>query len=151
METLIQNIGLTNTTFNRFLILSNKNIGFLLKFYYRFSEQYYILELQSLFTTFKSLKSVKLLMHAVVQNPNLKRFLWNSSRCTRRQWWPIQIAPIRSRWVEFTQSNIGSWWNNRWWYFWRWPNSLCGLVCSNWRLKNIESLPGIPQYCRHLW
>ena len=75
METLIQNIGLTNTTFNRFLILSNKNIGFLLKFYYRFSEQYYILELQSLFTTFKSLKSVKLLMHAVIQNPNLKRFL----------------------------------------------------------------------------
>ena len=54
------------------------------------------------------MKSVKLLMHAVVQNPNLKRFLWNSSRCTRRQWWPIQIAPIRSRWVEFTQSNIGS-------------------------------------------
>ena len=75
METLIQNIGLTNTTFNKFLILSNKNIGFLLKLYYRFSEQYYILELQSLFATFESLKSVKLLMHAVVQNPNLKRFL----------------------------------------------------------------------------
>ena len=75
METLIQNIGLTNTTFNKFLILSNKNIGFLLKLYYRFSEQYYILELQSLFATFESLKSVKLLMHAVVRNSNLKRFL----------------------------------------------------------------------------
>ena len=75
METLIQNIGLTNTTFNKFPILSNKNIGFLLKLYYRFSEQYYILELQSLFATFESLKSVKLLMHAVVRNSNLKRFL----------------------------------------------------------------------------
>ena len=75
METLIENIGLTNTTFNKILILSNKNIGFFLKLYYRFSEQYYILELQSLFATFKSLKSVKLLMHEVVRNPNLKRFL----------------------------------------------------------------------------
>ena len=33
-KTLIQNPGLTNTTFREFPIISNKNIGFLLKFYH---------------------------------------------------------------------------------------------------------------------
>ena len=32
MKTLIQNLDLTNTAFNKFLIISNKNIGFLHKF-----------------------------------------------------------------------------------------------------------------------
>ena len=34
MKTLIRNLGLKNTTFNEFLIISNKNIGFLVKFYH---------------------------------------------------------------------------------------------------------------------
>ena len=55
MKTLVQNFGLTNTTFNEFLIILNKNIGFLLKFYHRFSEQYLIFELQSLFLILESL------------------------------------------------------------------------------------------------
>ena len=40
---LIKNLGLLNTTFNEFLIISNKNISFLLKFYHGFSKQYHIL------------------------------------------------------------------------------------------------------------
>ena len=64
MKTLIQNLGLTNTVFNEFLIRSNKNIGFLLKFYHGFSEHYHILELRSLFATFESLKSVEFPMQA---------------------------------------------------------------------------------------
>ena len=66
METLIQNLGLTNTAFNEFLIIANKSIGFLLTFYHGFSEQYHIFELRSLFTIFESLKSAEFLMRAVV-------------------------------------------------------------------------------------
>ena len=40
---LIKNLGLLNTAFNEFLIISNKNISFLLKFYHGFSKQYHIL------------------------------------------------------------------------------------------------------------
>ena len=66
VKTLIQNLGLTNTPFNKFLIISNKNIRFFLRFYHGLSEQYHIFEFQSLFTTFESLKSVEFPMHAVV-------------------------------------------------------------------------------------
>ena len=75
MKTLMQNLGLTNTTFNKFLIISKKNIGFLLKFYHGFSKQYHIFELRNLFTTFESLKSVKFPRHTVVQNSNSKNFI----------------------------------------------------------------------------
>ena len=43
MKSLMQNLGLTKTTFNELLIISNKNIGFLVKFYHGFSEHYNIL------------------------------------------------------------------------------------------------------------
>ena len=66
MKTQIQSLSLTNTAFKEFLIISHKNIGFLLKFYQEFSEQYRIFELQSLFATFESLKSVEFPMRAVV-------------------------------------------------------------------------------------
>ena len=79
MKTLIQNLGLTNTAFNEFLIISNKNIGFLLKFYHGLSEQYHIYELQSLCATFESLKSVEFSMHTVVRYSNSKRFDWDVS------------------------------------------------------------------------
>ena len=46
MKTLIQNLGLANTFFNKFLIISNKNICFLLKFYHGFSKQYHTLSLE---------------------------------------------------------------------------------------------------------
>ena len=79
MKTLMQKLGLMNTTFNKFLIISKKNIGFLLKFYHGFSKQYHIFELRDLFTTFESLKSVKFPRHTVVQNSNSKNFHSNSS------------------------------------------------------------------------
>ena len=66
MKTFIENLGLTKTAFNDFLIISNKNIAFFLKFYNGFSEQYHISELQSLFATFESLKSLEFPMHVVV-------------------------------------------------------------------------------------
>ena len=66
-KTIIQNHGLTNTGFNKFLILLNKNISFLIKFYHGFSEQDHIFKLQCFFATFKSLKSVELPMHVVVE------------------------------------------------------------------------------------
>ena len=66
MKTLIQNLSLTNTTFNELLIVSNRNIGFFLKFSHGFSKQHHIFELWSLFGTLESLKSVKFLTHAVV-------------------------------------------------------------------------------------
>ena len=65
MKTLIQSLGLTNTAFNVFFIISNKNIGFLLQFYHGSSKQYHIFELRSLFATFKSVKLVEFPMHAV--------------------------------------------------------------------------------------
>ena len=65
-EIQIQSLSLTNTAFKEFLIISHKNIGFLLKFYQEFSEQYRIFELRSLFATFESLKSVEFPMRAVV-------------------------------------------------------------------------------------
>ena len=77
MKTLIQNLALTNTAFNGFAIILNKNIGFLLTFC--FSEQYHVFKLLSLFVTFESLRSVEFLMHAVVQNSNLKHFYSNAS------------------------------------------------------------------------
>ena len=60
MKTLIMNLGLTNTAFTEFLMISNlrigfisnKSIGFLIKFNHAFSEQYHIFELPSLFATF---------------------------------------------------------------------------------------------------
>ena len=36
MKNLIQNLGLTNTTFKEFFIISSKNIAFFLKFYHGF-------------------------------------------------------------------------------------------------------------------
>ena len=63
---LIQDLGLTNTAFNKFFILWNKNIGFLLKYYHGFGEQYHIFQLRSLFSTFKSLKSVEFPVDTVV-------------------------------------------------------------------------------------
>ena len=44
MKTLIKNLGLTNTAFNEFLVISNKNIGPFIKFYGGYSEQYHIFE-----------------------------------------------------------------------------------------------------------
>ena len=38
MKTQRQNPDLANSAFNEFLIISNENIGFLLKFYLRFGE-----------------------------------------------------------------------------------------------------------------
>ena len=73
-KTLIQNLGLTNIAFNEYLVIWNKNIGFHLKFYGRFSEQNHIFDLRSLFATFESLKSVKFPMHALVRNSNSKHF-----------------------------------------------------------------------------
>ena len=75
----MQNLGLINAAFNEFLIISNRNIGFLLKFSPGFREQYYVFEFQNLFATFESLKSVEFPMHAVVQNSNSKSFLSNVS------------------------------------------------------------------------
>ena len=66
MKTLIQNFDLTNTALNEFLIMSNKNVGFLIKFYHGFSERYHTFELRSLFPTFESLKSVEIPIYAVV-------------------------------------------------------------------------------------
>ena len=83
MKILITNLGLTNTTFNEYLMILNWSIGFyieqisisfLLQFYYGFSEQYHIFELPSLFATFKLMKFVKFLMYAVVQNSYSKHF-----------------------------------------------------------------------------
>ena len=65
-KTLIQNFDLTNTALNEFLIISNKNVGFLIKFYHGFSERYHTFELRSLFPTFESLKSVEIPIYAVV-------------------------------------------------------------------------------------
>ena len=61
MKTLIQKPELMNIVFNEFLAKSNKSIGFFLKFYHGFSEQYHIFELRSLFATFESLKAVGIL------------------------------------------------------------------------------------------
>ena len=74
-KTLIQNLGLTNIAFNEYLVIWNKNIGFHLKFYGRFSEQNHIFDLRSLFATFESLKSVKFPMHALVRNSNSNTFI----------------------------------------------------------------------------
>ena len=63
-----------NTTFNEFLIISYKDIGFILKFYHGFSDQHYIFKLRSLFATFESLKSVEFPLHTVVRNSNSKHF-----------------------------------------------------------------------------
>ena len=49
MKTLTQNLDLINTSFNEFLTILNRNIGFLLKFYHEFSEKYHIFDIQSLF------------------------------------------------------------------------------------------------------
>ena len=64
MKTLIEAVffGLKNTAFNKF----RRRIGLLLNFYHRFSKQYQIFELRSLFTTSVSLKSVQVSMHGVV-------------------------------------------------------------------------------------
>ena len=78
MKTLTQNLGLTNTAFNEFLIISNKSINFLLMFYRGFSEQYHIFKLRSLFTTFQSLKPVEFPMNPVVRNSNSKHFHSNA-------------------------------------------------------------------------
>ena len=79
MKTLIQNLVLTNTAFNEFLIISNKNFGCLIKFYHGFSKHYHTFDLRSLFATFESLKSVEFTMHAVVRNSNLKHVRSNAS------------------------------------------------------------------------
>ena len=79
MKILIPNLRLTNTVFNKFLIISNKNnIGFLFKFYHVFSEQHHIFAFRSLFANFESQKSVEFPMQEV-QNSNLKHFHLNAS------------------------------------------------------------------------
>ena len=60
-----ENFHTNLVTSNKFLITSNKNIGFLVTFYHGFSEQYRIFELQSLFAIFESLKFVKFPIHAI--------------------------------------------------------------------------------------
>ena len=75
----MQNLGLMNTTFNKFVIILSKNIGFLIKFYHGFSKQYRIFELQSLLATFESLQSVEFPMHVAIRNSNLKHFHSNVS------------------------------------------------------------------------
>ena len=92
---------LTNMVFNVFLPISNKisqslifayenshakprfiNTAlneFLIKFYHGFNKHSYIFELQSLFETLESLKSVEFPMHAVVRNSNSKHFYSNAS------------------------------------------------------------------------
>ena len=70
-----------NTAFSKFLIISNKAIGFLLKFYHGFSKYYHVFELRSLFTTFQSLKSVEVPMHVVVRSSDSKHFCSNASSC----------------------------------------------------------------------
>ena len=60
-----ENFHTNLVTSNKFLITSNKNIGFLVTFYHGFSEQYRIFELQSLFAIFESLKFVKFSIHAI--------------------------------------------------------------------------------------
>ena len=67
-----------SAAFDKFLIIWNKNIGFLLTFFQEFSKEYHIFELWSLFATFESLKFVDLPMHAVVRNLNSKYFHSNS-------------------------------------------------------------------------
>lgn len=74
----MQNVALTTITFNEFLIISNQNIGFLLKFYHAFSEQHHIFAVRNLFATFESQKSVEFPMQEV-QNSNLKHFHLNAS------------------------------------------------------------------------
>ena len=74
MKTLILSFNLTNTAFNEFLIILNKNIGFLFKFYHGLSELNHIFEFRSLFATAESLKSVEFPIHAVVRNSNSKHF-----------------------------------------------------------------------------
>ena len=74
MKTLIQNLGLTNTAFNEFFNILNKNNGFLLNFCHGFSKQYHSLELRGLFATFESLKSVEFPMRAIIRNSNSKLF-----------------------------------------------------------------------------
>ena len=69
MKTPIKNLGFINTPLNEFLI----------KFYHGFNKHSYIFELQSLFATFESLKSVEFPMHAVVRNSNSKHFYSNAS------------------------------------------------------------------------
>ena len=61
----IQNLGLTNTAFDKFLFMPNKNIGFLLKFYLGFSKQYHIFKSENLFATFESLRSVEFPMQTI--------------------------------------------------------------------------------------
>ena len=53
INTVTQKLGLTTTALNKFLIISNENIDFLLKLYHGFSKQYHIFELRSLFATFE--------------------------------------------------------------------------------------------------
>ena len=81
IKTFIQNLGLTNTAFNEFLIISNKNIGFLLRFYHVFSDNGFIIffKLRNFFAAFESLKPVEFPMPAVVRNMNLKHFHSNVS------------------------------------------------------------------------
>ena len=62
-----ENFHTNLVTSNKFLITSNKNIGFLVTFYHGFSEQYRIFELQSLFAIFESLKFVKFPIHAIAK------------------------------------------------------------------------------------
>ena len=52
IKTLIQNLGLMSTAFNKFLIILDKNVGFLLKFSHWFSQHYHISKLRSLFAIF---------------------------------------------------------------------------------------------------
>ena len=74
MKTLIQiPIGLTKIIFNDFLI-SNKNVGFIMDLV----NSIIIFDLRSSFATFELLKSVKFLIHAVVQNLDSKHFHSNA-------------------------------------------------------------------------
>ena len=103
MKTLTQNHGLRNTAFIEFLTISNKHIGFLLKFYHGFSQKYHIFELWSSSAIIESLKSVKFPMHEVARNSNSKHFyshvlLFQTTLCLQ----------LHYSWILWTMASLKS-------------------------------------------
>ena len=139
IKTLIQSLSSTDVAFNEFLIISNKNIGFLLKSYNEFSGQYHIFELRSLFGTFESLKFIEFSMQAVVGNSNSKYFRSNASSFqitfsvryektlqSRKQQAKICIFHtvirlwrwlISFKYIKLSKNNF-SWFSNPFWKVW---------------------------------
>ena len=102
MKTLIQNLGLTNTTFNKFLIISNKNIGFLFRFCHKYSKQNHIFELWSLILTLEPLRSVNFSDACVVWNSNSKEL----HSILEDDDDPFKL--LNPGWAEITRSNISA-------------------------------------------